>query len=83
MLQTNTYVDYEPSQSNHKCIQFSAFLQAYFIMAESLKPTKAGRASPDTSQVPSTQDTVPEEFLRFYKRFPQVKNNVTTPVFDK
>ena len=52
-------------------------------MAESLTPTKAGRASQDTSQVPSTQDTVPEEFLRFYKKPLQVEIDVTTLGIDK
>ena len=59
------------------------FLQAFFIMAESLTPTKACRASPDTSQVPSTQDTVPEEFLRFYKKPLQVEVDVTSLAIDK
>ena len=63
--------------------QFFPLLQAYFIMAESVTPTKAGTASPDTSQVPSTQDTVPEEFLRFYKKPLQVEVNVTTLGIDK
>ena len=61
-----------------RATQFSPFLQAYFIIAERMTPTKAGRASPDTSQVPSTQDTVPEEFLRFYKKPLQVGVDVTT-----
>ena len=52
-------------------------------MAESVTPTKAGRASPDTLQVPSTQDTVPEEFLRFYKKPLQVEVDVTTLGIDK
>ena len=52
-------------------------------MAERLTPIKAGRASPDTSQVPSTQDTVPEEILRFYKKTLQVEVNVTSLVIDK
>ena len=66
-MPTNIYsVDCEPSQSKDKGVQFYPFLQAYFNITESLTPTKAGRASPDTSQVPSTQETVPEEFLRFY-----------------
>ena len=52
-------------------------------MAESLTPTKAGRDSPDTSQVPSTQATVPEEFVRFYKKPLQVEVDVTTLVIDK
>ena len=46
-------------------------------MAESLTPTNAGRASLDTSQVPSTQDTVPEDFMRFYKKPLQVEVDVT------
>ena len=54
-----------------------SFLQAYFIMAESVTPTKAGRASPDDSQVPSTQDAVPEEFMGFYKKPLQVEVNGT------
>ena len=45
-------------------------------MAESLTPTKAGRASPDTSHIPSTQETVPEEFLRLYKKPLQVEVDV-------
>ena len=52
-------------------------------MAESLTSTKAGRASPDTSQVPSTQDTGPEEFLRFCKKPLQVEVDVTILVIDK
>ena len=52
-------------------------------MAESLTPTKSGRASPDTSQVPYTQDTVPEDFLTFYKKPLQVEVDVTTLVIDK
>ena len=52
-------------------------------MADRLTPTKAGRASPDTSQVPSTQDTVPDEFLRFYKKPLQVETNVGSLPIDK
>ena len=52
-------------------------------MAESLTPTKAGRASLDTSQVPFTQDTVPEDFLRFYKKPLQVEVDVTILRIDK
>ena len=59
------------------------FLQAYFNMAESLMPTKADRASPDTSQVPCTQETVPEEFLRFYKKPLQVEVDFGSLLFDK
>ena len=47
-------------------------------MAESLSPTKASRVATDTSQVPSTHDTVPEEFLRFYNKPLQVEVDVTT-----
>ena len=47
-------------------------------MAESLTPTNEGRASPDTSQVPSTQDKVPEDFLRFYRKPLQVEVDITT-----
>ena len=63
--------------------QFSPFLHAYFIIAESLTPTKAGSASPDTSQVPSTQDTVPEDFLRLYKKPLHVGVDVTSLVIGK
>ena len=52
-------------------------------MAESLTPTKAGRASPDTSQVPCTQETVPEEFLRFYQKPLQVEVDVGSLSIDK
>ena len=52
-------------------------------MAEGLTPTKASRASTDTSQVPSTHDTVPQEFLRFYKKPLQLVVDVTTLVIDK
>ena len=52
-------------------------------MAESLTPTKAGRASPDTSQVPSTQETVREEFLRLYKNPLQVEVDVGSLSIDK
>ena len=53
-------------------------------MAESLTPTKASRASTDTSQVPSTaEDTVPEEFLKFYKKPLQLEVDVTALVIDK
>ena len=52
-------------------------------MAESLTPTKAGRASPDTSQVALTQQTVPEEFLRFYKKPLQVEVDVGSLSIDK
>ena len=52
-------------------------------MAESLTATKAGRASPNTSQVPSTQDTTPEEFLRFYKKPLQGEVNVGSLSIDK
>ena len=45
-------------------------------MAESLTPTKAGRASLDTSQIPSLQEKVPEEFLRLYKKPLQVEVDV-------
>ena len=64
--------------------QFFFLLQAYFIMAEGLTPTKASRASTDTSQVPSTaEDTVPEEFLKFYKKPLQLEVDVTALVIDK
>ena len=69
--------------NTRRTTQFFPFLQAYFIMAESVTPTKAGRASPNTSQVPSTQDTVPEEFLRFYKKPLRVEVDVTTLEIDK
>ena len=83
-MQTNTYnVDCECSQSKNKYVHFPPFLQAYFNMAESLTPTKAGRASPDTSQVPSTQGTVPEVFLRFYKEPLQVEVDVGSLSIDK
>ena len=72
-----------PTINTCRTTQFFPFLQAYLIMAESLMPTKACRASPDTSQVPSTQDTVPEEFVRFYKKPLQVEVNVTTLGIDK
>ena len=52
-------------------------------MAESLTPTKAGRASPDTSQVPSTRDTVPEKFVRFYKKHLQSELDVGSLSIDK
>ena len=52
-------------------------------MTESLMPTKASRASRDTSQVPSTQDTLSEDFLRFYKKPLQVGVAVTTLGIDK
>ena len=64
-------------------MQFSPFLQSYFNSAKSLTPTQAGRASPDTSQVPSTQNTVPEEFLRFYTKTLQVEVNVGSLSMDK
>ena len=83
-MPTNTYnVDSEPSQSKYKDVQFSPFLQAYFNIAESLTPTKAGRASPDTSQVPSIQGKVPEEFLRFYKKHLQVEADDGSLSIDK
>ena len=52
-------------------------------MAESLTPKKAGTASLDTSKVPSTQETVPEEFLRFYKKPLQVEVDVQSLSIDK
>ena len=52
-------------------------------MAESLTPTKAGRASPDTSQVLSTQNTVPGEFPRFYKKPLQLEVDVGSLSIDK
>ena len=52
-------------------------------MAESLTPTRAGRASPDTSKVPSPQETVPEEFLRFYKKPLQVGVDVGSLLVNK
>ena len=52
-------------------------------MAESLTPTKAGRASPDSSQVPSRHETVPEEFLRFYKKPLQGEVDVGSLAIDK
>ena len=72
-----------PTINKCRMAQFSPVLHAYFIMAESLTPTKAGRASPDTSQIPSTQDTVTEEYLRFYKKPLQVEVDVTNLVIDK
>ena len=62
--------------------QFSPFLQAFFLMAESLTPTKASRAASDTSQVLSAQDKVPKAFLRFYKKPLQMEVGVTTLVID-
>ena len=83
-LSTNTYnVDCEPSQSKDKYVQVSPFLQTYFNMAESLTPRKADRASPDTSLVPSTQEKVPEEFLRFYTKPLQVEVDVGSRSIDK
>ena len=73
----------EPSQSKHEYVVFSLFLQASFNMAESLTPTKAGGASPDTFQVPSTQETVPEEFLRFYKKPLQLEVDFRSLSIDK
>ena len=52
-------------------------------MAECLKPTKAGKASPDTSQVPFMRDTVPEELLSFYKKALQVEIDVESLSNDK
>ena len=46
-------------------------------------PTEAGRASPDTSQVPFTPETVPEEFLRFYKKPLQVEVHIGRLSIDK
>ena len=63
--------------------QFLSFLRAYYLMAEGLTPAKASRASPDTSQVPSTQDTVPEQFLRFYKKPLKLEVDITTHGIDK
>ena len=63
--------------------QFFPLLQAYFIMAESLTPAKVSRASRDISQIPSTQDTVSKEFLRFYKTPLQVEVDVSTLGIDK
>ena len=81
---TSTYnVDCEPSQSKDKDLQFSPFPQAYFNMAESLTPRKACRASPDTSQVPSTQETVPEEFMTLYRKPLQVEVDVGSLSIDK
>ena len=83
-MPVSTYdVDCEPSQSKDTYVQFSPFLQAYFNMVDTLTPTKAGRASPDTSQVPSTQDTVPDESLRFYKKPLQVEINIGSLPIDK
>ena len=45
-------------------------------MAQSLTPTKAGKASSDTSQAPSTQKALPQEFLRLYKKPLQVEVEV-------
>ena len=72
-----------PFDKEDKDVQVSPFLQAYFNMAESSTPTKAVRASPDTSQVPSTQETVLEEFLRFYKKPVQVEIDVGSLSIDK
>ena len=59
-------------------------LQAYFIMAESLTPTKASEPSTDTSQVPFTaEDMVPAEFLKFYKQPLQLQVDVAALVIDK
>ena len=52
-------------------------------MAQSLTPTKASKEATDTSQVPSAQDMVPEEFLRLYKKPLQVEVDVTTLVIEK
>ena len=52
-------------------------------MGQSLTPAKAGKVSPDTSQVPSAQNTVQEVFLRFYKKPLQVQVGVTTLGIDK
>ena len=53
---------------------FIPFLQAYFNMAESLTPTKAGQSiTRHPAQVSSMQETVLEEFLRFYKKPLQVE----------
>ena len=83
-LPTNSYiVDCEPSQSKDKHVPFSPFLQAYFNMAESLTPSKVSRASPHTSKVPSTQETVAEEFLRFYKKPLQVEVDIGSLSIDK
>ena len=73
------------SPRNHRIDMyiFPPFLQAYFNMAESLTATKADRASPDTSQVPSTQRTVPKEFLRLYKKPLQVEVDVGSLSIDK
>ena len=46
-------------------------------------PTKAGRESPDTSQVPSAQEAVPEKFVRFYKKPLQVEVHVGSLSIDK
>ena len=45
--------------------------------------TKTGRASRETSQLPSTQENVPEEFLRFYKQPLQVGVDVRCLSIDK
>ena len=83
-MPTNTYnIDCEPSQSKDKDVQFSPFLQAFFNTAESVTPKKACRAAADTSQVPSTQATVPEDFLRFYKEPLQVEVGVGSLAIDK
>ena len=73
------------NQTSNTCqmAQFFPFLRTSFIEAESLTPTKASRAPLDTSQIPSTQDMVPEELPRFYKKPLQVKVNVTTLGIDK
>ena len=52
-------------------------------MADSLTPAKAGRVSPDTSKVPSTQETVPEVVLRFYKKPLQVEVDFGSLSIDK
>ena len=52
-------------------------------MEVSLTPTKAGRALRETSQVPSTRETVPEQFLRFYKKLLQVEVHIWSLWIDK
>ena len=61
-----------------------SLLQAYFLVSESLTPTNSSRASTDTSQVQATADeTVPEEFMQYYKHPLQLLVDFTTLVIDK
>ena len=63
--------------------QVFSILQAYCIMAEDLTPMKASRAATVTSQVPLTQDTVPEVCPEFYKKALQVEVDGTTLGIDR